>query len=174
MLNLRSYALFGLVALVVLAIAGALIERAQKFKAISEAETVRKEFAEYRSAQQESARLAERAQRAIEAQRVKNVQEIATNAQTEVEALSPVMAAARGAPDRLHIAATSAAQRGACANAAATAAGTREQGTDPLDLLTGVLDRHSRELVAVGEYADRLRIAGASCEASYDALTSPH
>ena len=45
------------------------------------------------------------------------------------------------------------------------------QGADALDLLTGMLARHSAELVDVGEFADRLRIAGLTCERSYDALT---
>ena len=38
------------------------------------------------------------------------------------------------------------------------------------DLFVELLDRHSRELQEVGEYADRLRAAGLSCERSFDAI----
>ena len=38
-----------------------------------------------------------------------------------------------------------------------------------LDLFIDMLDRHTRELTEVGEYADRLREAGLMCEKSYDA-----
>ncbi|MDR2240056.1 MAG: DUF2514 domain-containing protein [Zoogloeaceae bacterium] len=40
-----------------------------------------------------------------------------------------------------------------------------------ISLLAELLDRHSRELVAVGEYADQLRVAGTSCERQYDAVS---
>lgn len=54
--------------------------------------------------------------------------------------------------------------------AGAVTAGSGNAGADPLDLLIGVFDRHSRELVEVGEYSDRLRIAGETCEREHDAL----
>ena len=38
------------------------------------------------------------------------------------------------------------------------------------DLFVELLDRHSRELQEVGEYADKLRAAGLSCERSFDAI----
>ena len=38
------------------------------------------------------------------------------------------------------------------------------------NLFVELLDRHSRELQEVGEYADRLRAAGLSCERSFDAI----
>lgn len=42
--------------------------------------------------------------------------------------------------------------------------GPGKQGADPLDLLIGMLTRHTGELVAVGRYADQLRISGLACE----------
>ena len=38
------------------------------------------------------------------------------------------------------------------------------------NLFVELLDRHSRELQEVGEYADRLRAAGLGCERSFDAI----
>lgn len=54
------------------------------------------------------------------------------------------------------------------------AAGARESvtGGDPLDLLAGLLARHSSELVEVGAYADALRAAGVTCERVVDAVGS--
>lgn len=51
--------------------------------------------------------------------------------------------------------------------------GAGELGADPLDLLVGVLERHSRELETVGGFADELRARGLACERSADALTKP-
>lgn len=50
-------------------------------------------------------------------------------------------------------------------------AGQGDQGGDALDLLTGMLARHSDELVEVGRYADELHARGLSCERAYDTLT---
>lgn len=41
----------------------------------------------------------------------------------------------------------------------------------PSDLFLNLLDRHTRELVEVGEYADKLKAAGLMCEQSHDPLT---
>ena len=46
--------------------------------------------------------------------------------------------------------------------------GVKDSAT--FDLFVELLDRHSRELQEVGEYADRLRAAGLSCERSFDAI----
>lgn len=42
---------------------------------------------------------------------------------------------------------------------------------DPLDVLTDVLGRADKRAGELAAYADRARIAGLACEASYDALT---
>lgn len=46
-----------------------------------------------------------------------------------------------------------------------------QQDSSALDLLTGMLTRHTAELVEVGNYADQLAAAGGTCERSADALT---
>lgn len=115
---------------------------------------------------------AERLQRDIEAKRVRDVQEVATNAQIQINDLAGRLADARSAADSLRNAAASAVRR-ARARAAPADTGPAQPGQDPLDLLADVLHRHSVELVEVGEYADRLRIAGLACERAYHALSPP-
>lgn len=53
------------------------------------------------------------------------------------------------------------------------AAGQGELGGEAVDLLAGVLDRHTAELAAVGGFADTLYAHGVTCENSADALTDP-
>lgn len=60
------------------------------------------------------------------------------------------------------------------AGAGAAPAVAGELGGDALDLFAGLLDRHSRELVEVGGYADKLRVAGQACERDYLALATIH
>ncbi len=81
---------------------------------------------------------------------------------------------ARGAADRLRQQLTELAARlrSATPDPIAASAGPGIPGADALDLLTGMLSRHSAELVEVGEFADRLRLAGTTCERSYDALSN--
>lgn len=50
--------------------------------------------------------------------------------------------------------------------------GAGELGGGAGDLLADLLDRHTTELIAVGRYADELRIRGLTCERSVDAMTS--
>jgi len=132
--------------------------------------SARTELAQVRQQAAEQVARAERRQREIEAQRTRDVQEVAAHAQAQIDALAADLAASRAAADGLRSAAASAARR-ACPSAPAASTGQGQPSADPLDLLVDVLHRHSQELVAVGEYADRLRIAGQACEASYDALT---
>jgi hypothetical protein len=51
-----------------------------------------------------------------------------------------------------------------------TGASASQQGIATFDLLTGVLERVERDGRSIAAYADQLRIAGAACERSYDAL----
>ncbi|KQP43900.1 DUF2514 family protein [Pseudorhodoferax sp. Leaf274] len=97
----------------------------------------------------------------------------AVDAQTRINALQGDLAASRGAADRLRIAAADAARRARQTRAASAAASASPgvAAADPLDLLVGVLQRHSDELVRVGAYADQLRVAGETCERISDALT---
>lgn len=131
--------------------------------------SARTELAQVRQQAAEQVAQAERRQREIEAQRTRDVQEIQTNAQEQIDALAADLAASRAAADSLRSAAASAARR-ACPRPASASTGQGQSDTAALDLLVDVLHRHSQELVAVGEYADRLRIAGRACERAYDAL----
>lgn len=130
----------------------------------------RLDLANLRAANAESARHAEKSQREQERTWTERVTEAATNAQTQQNALDPAVSAARSTADRLPDAARTAAGR-ACPRPSATAASPAKPREDPLDLLAGLLHRHSVELVEVGEYADRIRIAGIACERAYDSLT---
>jgi hypothetical protein len=135
------------------------------------------ELGEIRVAQaQAETALAGRALSAEQRERSKEQQWAATaakeafDAQTRINALQGDLATARGAADRLRLAAADAARRARQASGAA-AAGPGVPGADPLDLLVVVLQRHSDELVRVGAYADQLRVAGETCERISDALT---
>ena len=61
----------------------------------------------------------------------------------------------------------------AAEGAVAAQRGQGELGADPLDLLVGVLERHSRALEEVGGFADELRARGNACERAGDALSEP-
>ena len=61
----------------------------------------------------------------------------------------------------------------AATHSSSSAPGQGDSGPDPLDLLTGMLARHSDELVEVGRYADELHARGLTCERGWDALTTP-
>lgn len=81
--------------------------------------------------------------------------------------------AAHAAGERMRAAANRyrAAAR-ATEGAIAAQRGAGELGADPLDLLVGVLERHSRELEEVGRFADELRARGGTCERAADALSA--
>lgn len=64
------------------------------------------------------------------------------------------------------------ATTGAATDPGAAGAGQGEQDSTALDLLAGMLTRHTAELVEVGAYADQLRAAGLTCERSADSLKS--
>lgn len=115
---------------------------------------------------------AEAKQRETEAQRTRDVQEISVNAQTKINSLEDQLSDSRSAVDRLRNEAANAASR-ARKNSSVASAGPDKPREDAIDLFAQLLHRHSVELVEVGEYADRLRIAGAACESSYQALIKP-
>lgn len=132
----------------------------------------RTDLANLRATNAESGQHAEKAERAKERTWNDRVQEAAANAQDQTNALAPAVADGRAAADRMPTAARTVVSR-ACPRPAAADAGTSEPREDPLDLLAGVLHRHSVELVEVGEFADRLRIAGLACERAYLSLSPP-
>jgi hypothetical protein len=131
---------------------------------------LKQEAAEQRASLATATQRAEHEQREIEAQRAAAITEVQTHAQSQINALAADLVASRTAADGLRAAAASAARR-ARQNPAVAGAGPSEPGSDSLDLLVGVLERHSAELVEVGEFADRARIAGMACERAYDGLT---
>jgi len=60
-----------------------------------------------------------------------------------------------------------------CSPAADPAPGASSAPADtPGDLLAGMLGRIDEAAGAIGEYADKARIAGQACERSYDAITN--
>ena len=127
--------------------------------------------AEYVAEAEKAAHEAEEAARFQERQWADKVNEVAQDAEAEKNALAVDLAASRDAADRLRLAASSAVNR-ACPRPASTSAGKGQSGPDALDLFVEVLDRHSKELVAVGNYADQLRIAGIACERAYGSVSN--
>lgn len=159
-LNPRMWAYIA--AAVALAAAGAFLYGAGK-------DTVRKDFDAYRIAQTEARLLADRAQRTEEQRRQTAVDKEATHAQEQIAKLEINSADARRAADSLH-AAIGAAVRGTRKDSGAATASKGEPDSDPLDLLSGMLYRHSQELVEVGKYADGVAAAGGACERIADQL----
>lgn len=93
---------------------------------------------------------------------------IANDAKTKLEQAGADLAAADtaagGLRDRV-AALLASARRAAPATSDSAAAG------DPLGVLADVLDRADKRAGVLADYADRARIAGLACEASYQALT---
>lgn len=160
LLNPRAW--IAIVLAIVLGLAGAFLYKAGKA-------TVRADFDAYRLSQQEARILADKAQRTEEQRRQTAVDKEAQDAQIKITALEADARAANDAAGRLH-AAIGAVVAGARKDSRVASAGKGEPGTDPLDLLSGMLYRHSQELVAVGKYADELSVAGSSCERIADRL----
>lgn len=90
----------------------------------------------------------------------------------EIAAAQAAATAAGAERDRLRasLAAYTGRQRAAGASPTTVAAGSAVPGGDPLDLLVGLLQRHSDELVEVGRYADELHAKAISVEQKYDSL----
>lgn len=116
---------------------------------------------------------AEERERTEENRRREEKDKIDAETTKNIAAATAAAVAAGTERDRLRasLAAYTARQRAAGASPTAGAVGPGVAGADSLDLLTGLLQRHSDELVTVGGYADSLRIVGAACERSYDSLT---
>ncbi|WP_416186999.1 DUF2514 family protein [Hydrogenophaga sp. SNF1] len=133
----------------------------------------RNEHAQVHADWQREARRATEAARAEERRRTAEVQKAADEADQARLVAEGHAVDARAAAERLRgqLATLAARLRSAPQHPATAVAGAGVEGADALDLLTGMLARHSGELVQVGEFADRLRIAGQTCERSYDALS---
>lgn len=113
------------------------------------------------------------AARAEEQRRTNAQAEIANEATKQAAAAAADAVAAGAAADslRARVARLVAATR-AASNSAAAGAGPGQPGGDPLDVLVDVLSRTDGAAGQLGDYADRLRVAGIACERSYDALTA--
>lgn len=113
---------------------------------------------------------------AVRARETQWAQAQETNARETAALLTAARAdadGARRAGDRLQqrIAALVAAARASTAHPGAESAGS--PAGDPLGVLADVLGRADARAGVLAEYADAARIAGASCERDYDALTGP-
>lgn len=97
------------------------------------------------------------------------IDEVSNGAQKQIDTLQTELGNAGRAADRLRSATKVAASRARTDSGAADASASQSY-PDTLDLFSALLHRHSSELVELGGYADRLRIAGLACERSYDAL----
>lgn len=132
---------------------------------------VRETLAAERVTYAQAAASAQLAARVEESRRETEKQESIRHAQEQIALAESNAAGARTAADRLRqqVAALVASGRRGTSNPGAPAGSTAADTN--LDLLVNVLDRHSRELVAVGAFADRSRIAGQACERAYDSLS---
>lgn len=110
--------------------------------------------------------------RATEAEWRNRIDKETQDGQTRIDTARADALTARAAADSLRAAL---ARHRAAARAAedpgAAGAGPSEPGADPLDLLAGLLARHSGELVEVGAFADELHARGLTCERASDALS---
>jgi hypothetical protein len=131
--------------------------------------TVRNEFDAYKISQQEARILADRAREQRYAVRQAATDEEARNGQAKIAALETDLAGARAAGERLRDAIRTASGRGR--EAAGTAgSGEGKPGSDPIGLFAELLVRADARAERVSEYADRLAIAGKTCERYADRL----
>ena len=109
-------------------------------------------------------------QREREAKNQKLIEKETEDAQQKIIALEHGLAAARADTDRMRDQYREAAARARRQLACPAGAGEGKPGDDPIGVLAELLDRADGRAEAVAGYADRLRIAGESCERAYDAL----
>ena len=115
-------------------------------------------------------------ERIAEAKRLREIEDQnladqeAKNAQQQINDLERQRDAARADAGRMRSLYSQAAERGRQAMACATGTGEGKQSGDPIGVFAELLIRADQRAEAVAGYADRLRIAGESCERSYDAV----
>jgi hypothetical protein len=117
----------------------------------------------------EASRKAEADARAEETRRQAIVDKEASDAQARIVQLEADAASARDSAERLR-AAVSAAVSGARKGAKPASGGEGKPGSDALDMLAKLYSESQDRAGEVALYADRLRIAGQACEATYDSL----
>ena len=145
-----------------LAFAGFFLYRAGKA-------TVRADFEAYKGAQAEARILADRAREALYAERQASTDKEARDGQARIAALETDLADTRAAGQRLRDAIRS-ATLGAGTPASTAGPGTGKPGADPIGLFAQLLERADARAERVSEYADRLAIAGRTCERYADRL----
>jgi len=134
----------------------------------------RTEFADYKTAQQEARVLADRA-RALRTQaRQAAIDKEARDGQERIAALETDLAGARADGERMRSLYRAAAQRARDLSRVA-APGSGQPDPDSIGVFADLLGRADAREEVVRGYADRLRLAGAICERSWDAgLRAPY
>ena len=132
----------------------------------------REDLAEYKQAQAEARLLADRAQRAEETRRQANTDKEARHGQERIAAVEMERDAARADGDRLRDA-IRAATSGARPNPGSASGGPGKPLADPIGVFAELLERADRRAESVSGYADRLRVAGETCERYGDGLQAP-
>lgn len=105
----------------------------------------------------------------IEAQ--KRTDQEAKNAQQKIDDLERQRNIARADTERMRGLYREAAARGRTANPLFAGAVPGQPGGDAIGVFAELLERADRRAEEVAGYADSLRIAGESCERSYDAMS---
>jgi hypothetical protein len=130
----------------------------------------RADFDAYKLAQAEQRALADRAREHRNAARQAAIDKEARHAQDQIAALGRDLATSHVAGQRVRDAIRAAADA-AGRDPRAAGAGQGESSADPLGMFAKLLERADARAERVSEYADRLAIAGQTCERSYDAST---
>lgn len=110
------------------------------------------------------------AARVEEARRTAAVEEQRDIAQQQAQALEADVSAAADTAGRLRVQLAELRRRGLACSAAAADGSQGQHGADSIGLLIDVLTGMESAGREVAEYADRVRIAGRSCELAYDAV----
>lgn len=113
-----------------------------------------------------------KAKRLQEIEDQKKADKEAKDAQDQINNLERERDAARADAGRMRGLYLEAAKRGRQALACAAGASEGEPGSDPIGVFAELLIRADERAEAVAGYADRLRIAGESCERIYDEVAS--
>lgn len=150
-------------------------QRAQVSNAKAATARVQAELADTKTAYAQAATKASEAARTEEARREAVKQEVIDHARQETDVAQAAARDASAAADglRVRVAALVAAGRKAAGDPAPGNRGSSQPGSDPIGVLAGVFDRLDARAGELAVYADRLRIAGQSCERQYDGLLAP-
>lgn len=125
--------------------------------------------------QREDARIGQRAEDNAAAARRKKEKEAEDATAAALTVLAGNVADSRAAASRLQQRVDElkrGAGRAAPACGATGAPAPGEPGADPIGMFAHMLERVDAAAGRIGQYADALRIAGAGCEARFDAVTS--